>query len=488
MAEPSPALPLGLFGGRRGRKLRESLTAYLFLLPAMAIIFVFGLWPVVYSLYVSLHKWNITPKGSQCFSYWLAHIGLAAPQALEKTDCLGLDNYISLLGLQSPWSVIRLLAALALGWVAWRVWGQERQAQARSVWTYRIGWIALFVAAVGMLAWSIPGLIASGEWTYLVSIGLLLIAWPVWKSAVLAHSTMRSILRAAAACLLLSGAVVFILIDFNRMWELGNQTMIRSLIYTVFYSVGTVPVQLSISLVLAYILFRGINARGLFRLIYFLPYIAPTVATAVVFKRIFSLRETGLMNQMIGVVGIPPLRWLSEAKPIMPLLVDLINQKLGTQWVWPQIGGPIGVILGGPSLALISVMIYNWWVYIGYDTVIYMAGLGSIPHELYEAASIDGADGWTAFRRITIPLLSPTIFFLAVMATIGTFKAFNSVWVMYETASRGTVDTTSILIVRTFRGSGQFGLAAAMAFILFAIILALSEIQRKVGERMVFYG
>jgi ABC-type sugar transport system permease subunit len=146
------------------------------------------------------------------------------------------------------------------------------------------------------------------------------------------------------------------------------------------------------------------------------------------------------------------------------------------------------VILSGPSLALVSIIIYNWWVFVGYDTVIYLAGLGAIPHELYEAAEIDGAGRWSIFRKITIPLLSPTTFFLSVIAVIGTFKAFNHIWIMKENAARATVDTTSILIYDTFRGNGQFGEAAAMAFILFGIILAISQIQNRIGDKLVFYG
>ena len=82
----------------------------------------------------------------------------------------------------------------------------------------------------------------------------------------------------------------------------------------------------------------------------------------------------------------------------------------------------------------------------------------------------------------------PTTFFLTVIATIGTFKAFNHIWIMQEQAARDTVDTTSVLIFRTFRSDGQFGEAAAMAFVLFGIILILSQIQNRIGERMVFYG
>jgi multiple sugar transport system permease protein len=488
MANGTADASQGFMSSRKGRKVRETLVAYLFLLPAILIIVVFGLWPVLHSLYVSLHKWNIRPRGSQCVGYWLAQVGLGPAAAAETTDCRGLANYVGLLGIQDTPAVVKMVLALLAGFAAYWLWRQLSQSRERSLGRLRVGIVLLAVAAGGLLIWSLPGLIASGEWTYLVSIGLVLLAWLAWKSANQAESSLRFVLRIVSACALLSGAATFFFVDFGRMWELGDQAYLSSLIRTVFYSAGTVPVQLSVSLVLAYVLFQGIKAQGLFRLVYFLPYIAPTVATSVVFKRIFSLRDTGLMNQFIGVFGVPPLKWLQEAKAINPLIVDLVNQSFGTHWVWPDIPGPLGVILSGPSLALVSIMIYNWWVYIGYDTVIYLAGLGNIPHDLYEAASIDGAGRWTLFRRITVPLLSPTTFFLAIMATIGTFKAFNSIWVMYEPTSRDAVDTASILIFRTFRSQGQFGEAAAMAVILFGIILTLSQIQRRVGEKMVFYG
>jgi len=295
-------------------------------------------------------------------------------------------------------------------------------------------------------------------------------------------------LRLVSVVAILAAALFFFFVDFQRMWELGSQSFFKSLLYTVFYSIGTVPIQLGVSLALAYILFQGIRGRGAFRLLYFMPYIAPSVATAVVFRRIFSLRDTGLMNRLVGTVGIPPLKWLSEAKGINLIILDLWNQAFGTQLTWPDFSDPLNVILVGPSLALVSIIIYNWWVFVGYDTVIYLAGLGSIPHELYEAAEIDGAGRWAMFRKITFPLLSPTTFFLTVIATIGTFKAFNHIWMMKELAARETVDTASILIFQTFRADGRFGEATAMAFILFGIILVLSQIQNRIGEKLVFYG
>jgi len=343
-------------------------------------------------------------------------------------------------------------------------------------------------AGLVLLARVLPGLIASGEWTYLVAIALALLSWLVWKGSSLSESTLRLILRWVSIIALLSAATFFFFVDFQHMWDLGNQEFLKSLIYTVFYSVGTVPVQLGASLALAYILFQGIRGQGAFRLLYFMPYIAPSVATAVVFRRIFSLRDTGLMNKLIGLVGMEPLKWLHESKGVNLIILDLINQGFGTSLTWPEIADPLNIILSGPSLALVSIIMYNWWVFVGYDTVIYLAGLGAIPHELYEAAEIDGAGRWSLFRKITIPLLSPTTFFLTIIATIGTFKAFNHIWMMRELAARDTVYTTSVLIFQTFRADGQLGEAAAMSFVLFGIILVLSQIQNRIGEKLVFYG
>lgn len=483
-----PAPPRGFFAGRKGRARKETLTAYLFLLPAILIIFVFGIWPVIHALYVSLHKWNIRPRGATCIPYWLASLGIGSEEALESTECLGINNYVHLIGLNNVGAVVGLILALVTALLAYRAWQRFRQNRETEPQRFPMAASAWSVLSAFFLIRALPGLIESGEWTYLVSIGLILLAWLVWKGSSHADSTGRLLLRLMGAVLLITAGLYFFFVDFQRMWDLGSQEFFRSLLYTLFYSVGTVPIQLGVSLALAYILFQGIKGQGFFRLLYFMPYIAPSVATAVVFRRIFTLRDTGLMNNLIGMVGIPAQKWLHEAKAVNLILLDLANQAFGTSWTWPGFAEPLNTVLAGPSLALVSIIIYNWWVFIGYDTVIYLAGLGSIPNELYEAARIDGAGGLDLFRKITIPLLSPTTFFLTIIATIGTFKAFNHIWVMKEPAARDSVNTTSILIFNTFRADGQFGEATAMAFILFGIILIFSQIQNRIGEKLVFYG
>ena len=110
------------------------------------------------------------------------------------------------------------------------------------------------------------------------------------------------------------------------------------------------------------------------------------------------------------------------------------------------------------------IIIYSIWTYVGYDTVIYLAGLGNISNEINEAAAIDGANRWQIFRHVTLPLLSPTTYFLSLIAVIGTFKAFNHIYVLRDQLALGTVDTFSVTIFEEFFTKSRFGHASAMAF------------------------
>jgi len=124
---------------------------------------------------------------------------------------------------------------------------------------------------------------------------------------------------------------------------------------------------------------------------------------------------------------------------------------------------------------------------------VFLAGLGNIPTELYDAAKIDGAGAWSLFRHITLPLLSPTIFFLTLMAMIGSFRAFSHIFVMTRAAGGQlggplrTTTTTSILMFDHFYSRVRFGYASAIAFVLFVVILLLTRIQQRIGRDIVFY-
>jgi len=137
---------------------------------------------------------------------------------------------------------------------------------------------------------------------------------------------------------------------------------------------------------------------------------------------------------------------------------------------------------------LVSIMIFGIWTFVGYNTVIFLAGLGSISKEIYEAAQIDGANAWDLFRSITFPLLSPVTFYLFLVSFIGTFKAFNHIFVMQVPAAQNTVQTATVEIFNIFYKGNNYGYAAAQAVLLFLVILGLTFAQNKLLGDKVFYG
>jgi multiple sugar transport system permease protein len=175
----------------------------------------------------------------------------------------------------------------------------------------------------------------------------------------------------------------------------------------------------------------------------------------------------------LTTLGIDQQNWLLEPKGIFELLF----------------GPNIPEWLVGPGLALVVIMIYNTWVYAGYSAVIFLAGLGNISKELYEAAKIDGASNWAQFRFITLPLLSPTTFFLILIATIGTFQAFTQIFLLRKPGAYDSVDTINLYIYQEVTATTpDYAYGSAMAFVLFAVILLLTLFQNRIADRRVFYG
>jgi multiple sugar transport system permease protein len=223
----------------------------------------------------------------------------------------------------------------------------------------------------------------------------------------------------------------------------------------------------------AYLLYQKARGQGGFRVVFFLPYITSTVASAAVWSYLYS-PDKGLLNVVLRQVGLPGQNWLTEPKGVFALA----GQSLG--WSLPAWAS-------GPSLALLSLIAFTTWTFVGYNITIFLAGLANIPGELYEAAKVDGASGWKLFRNITVPLLSPTTFFLLVFTVIGTFKAFNHIWVMTEGGPGDATTTTSVLIFQELYKANHYGLSAALAFILFSVILLLTLVQNRFAGRRVVY-
>ncbi len=313
-----------------------------------------------------------------------------------------------------------------------------------------------------------------------VSLGFVLMfaAYRVWRGAGERETGLGTSTFVLLTILLAVGGWLLIG-ELPQAMGVGDTNYYNSLLITTTYALGTVPVQLALGLFLAYIMFYEIGlGKELYRVIYFLPYVAPTVATATVFGIIFSSRPFSLANRALGLVGIPAQGWLFESKGVFQIIAEMVAGP----------GVQLPAFLVGPSLALVSIILYNIWVFAGYNSVIFLAGLGAIPHDLYEAAKVDGAGRWAAFRKITLPLLSPTTFFLIILSVTGTFRAFTHIYVMRETAARGTADTASVHIFVQFWQFNQWGYASAMAFVLFGIILILTLIQNELSKERVFYG
>ena len=312
-------------------------------------------------------------------------------------------------------------------------------------------------------------------------LGLLAGSWMVWRKIKSGDPTRVIIFKVVFAFLLIVGGLGLFL-GFPQMLATGDEELFNSLLITSYYSLGTVPFQVVLSFLLATVLFQNIRGKTTWRILYFLPYVTVTVASAAVWQSIYEPRR-GLLNLLLVTLGFPAdnvPRWLFEATPIGVYLGDLLGFSV-PDWA------------GGPSLALVSVIIYNIWTYVGYNTVIYLAGLGNISSSLYEAATIDGANRWDMLREITIPLVSPTTYFLVMMGVLGTFRAFNHIYVMTSVvgpvgAPRGSTMTASMLIWKNFWSGNRFGYASALAFVLTGVMMSLTWVQKRVSEGRVFYG
>lgn len=312
-----------------------------------------------------------------------------------------------------------------------------------------------------------------GSWgaglAFFGGLALILVAHWLWTDAFKSTGPRRVVKLVSVFVLLAAG--VSVALGWRALMTDGDDDFWRSLIITIFYAFGTIPLQIALALFIAVLLHQKLRGQTLFRMIFFLPYITPLVASAVVFGIIFSPRETSLANTLFTTLGLPVQGWLAEPKA----LTELWGLSLPGLWA-------------GPSLALVSIILYGVWSYVGWNVVVFLAGLGDIPQDLYEAAELDGASGAGRFWHITLPLLSPVTFYLVLLGFIGTFQAFSHLFVMRTPFAQDTVDTASLVIFDSFYRSNNFSVAAAQSIILFALILGFTLFQQRVMGRRVFYG
>lgn len=272
----------------------------------------------------------------------------------------------------------------------------------------------------------------------------------------------------------ISGPGKFIgLENYNRL--IHDADFWKSMLNTFYLVIFVVPMTIVFSMLFAVLLNQIKWLKSFFRTIYFIPFVTSLVSLSIIWKIIFN-QQTGLANSFLKFLGFEPLKWLAESKGIFTLMFE-----------------PMGITLpdylGGPSLALFAIIIVTVWRSIGYNVVIYLAGLQNIPNTYYEAAEIDGASKIRQFFKLTLPLISPTTYYVMMMTTITTFQVFSQVYLMTGPPIGGPDGTTKVIVYYIFEKGfdlQDLSYASAIALVLFVIILGLTLLQKRL-EKHVHY-
>lgn len=248
------------------------------------------------------------------------------------------------------------------------------------------------------------------------------------------------------------GGLVKGFVGFDHYVELLHSTAFRkSMIGTFLFVLYTVPAEIIIALFLAVIASEKLRGIGFFRTIFSSTLGVSVAAGATIFLFLFH-PSLGVLNNILGFVGIDGVDWLTNSN-------------------W----------------ALFSVALTTVWMHIGINFIILLGGIQNVSTELYESAKIDGAGYWARLFKITIPMLSPVLFFVTIIAVIGSFQTFGQIDIL---TGGGPAGSTNIIVYSIYQEAfsyGKFGFASAQAIILFLIILIVTIIQFKVGEKRVHY-
>ncbi|MGI8901173.1 MAG: carbohydrate ABC transporter permease [Nocardioides sp.] len=263
---------------------------------------------------------------------------------------------------------------------------------------------------------------------------------------------------------------------------LTRQDFMTSLRNNFYYVILVVPAQTALALFLAVVLNQQLlKARGFFRTAFYFPSVVSSVAISLVFLFLFT--GTGAVNTLLGFVGIDGPTWLADARGLLHLLGDTVGfwdstappeSLAGTS----MLGLSLWDWLSGPSVALSVIIMLVVWTTTGTFLLMFLAALQDVPVEVEEAALVDGANRWQSFRNVTLPHLRPTLLLVLTLGLIGTWQVFDQVYVMSQGGPGKTTLTPAYLSYFYAFDNQQWGVAAAMAFVLFLIIFVLTSVQR----------
>jgi len=237
--------------------------------------------------------------------------------------------------------------------------------------------------------------------------------------------------------------------NFQRLFK--DEAFIKSLTNNGLFLL-TVPVYMAIAMFLAIVIDKHVYMKSYFKVAFFMPYISSVVAVAIVWQVLFH-PSVGPVNQTLMALGIDnPPKWIAD-----------------------------------PKFALVSLMMISVWISIGFNMIVYIAGLQSIPRDLYEAAEIDGANTWNKFAKITFPQLSSSSFFLLITGIISTFKVFDLIAVLTK---GGPIRSTSMIVWHLYETAFvnlKIGYASSMAVVLFVCVLIITILQWLLQKKWVNY-
>lgn len=241
----------------------------------------------------------------------------------------------------------------------------------------------------------------------------------------------------------------FIGIDNYRTLA-GDELFWKSLSVTTYYTLATVPIGLIVGFAIAMLLNQQVRGLAIWRTIYYVPTLVPAIANALLWIWIFN-PDFGLLNSLLRQAGAPT-----------------------SQWIYSE-------TMAVPSLVLMST-----WGF-GNAMVIFLAGLQGVPRHLYEAVSIDGGGAWQRFRHVTLPMMTPTIFYNLVTGVIGTFQVFNQAYVMTDGGPNNATLFYIFYLYRTAFTESQMGYASALAWVLFMVIMVVTFLLFRNARRWVYY-
>jgi multiple sugar transport system permease protein len=430
------------------KTIKETLQAYLFLTPAFVILGIFVFWPIGYSFVLSFFKWDFANQRNPYFN--------------------GFENYTKLFEMDMPlpyslltavlYSAAYIIVALCITKVingmlrAKNHFGDRRLDDFRAKQIhYALISAALFIitwlSAAFELQWLLAVVIIAGVFFIL----LLKKKIPDSESTGMWTSLILGIII-YIGLKLLSG-VRFELFDYLLVAK-ESSVFIKAIYNTLYYVILTTPTGIILSLGVAMLLNLPLRGKVLYRTAFFIPYITSAVAISLVWQWIFN-DSYGLLNYFISVFGGSKIPWLTDE-------------------MWTI-----------PTISIIAV-----WKNMGYNAIIFLAGLQSIDKFYYEAAEVDGASKLQQFRHITWPLLSPTTFFVLIVSVIGNFKVFTQIFVLYHELP-GPYNNSGMTMVyyifNKFYKDQRMGEASAAAYVLFMIILVLTFFQFRAGRKRVSY-